>query len=141
MKKESEQIEGQQETGQIVLAVTKVVFEMITFGFEDVVVFVLDFPAGASGLNDGDNRLFSEVVIGDKSIIVELFPSFAMGDGDLTPIDQQGRFAATERNLLDKTAGDDFGKPSIPPAQGHLVDIIASRQGVQPFVQDLMTLR
>jgi hypothetical protein len=38
---------------QVLLAMTVVMFEMIAFGFEDIVVLVLDVPAGSSGLHDG----------------------------------------------------------------------------------------
>ena len=38
---------------RVLFAMAIVMFEMIAFGFQGVVVRVLDFPAGSSGLHDG----------------------------------------------------------------------------------------
>ena len=74
----------------MLLTVPEVVFQMIAFGFENVVVFIFNFPASVPGIDNRDNRLLRELMIGHKGVVVELFACFAMGDGDLAPIDQQG---------------------------------------------------
>ena len=49
MQEKGEQIEGGQQGGQMLFPVPEVVFQMIPFGFERIVVLVLDFPARAPG--------------------------------------------------------------------------------------------
>ena len=44
-----EQDHGGEQVGQISFAMTEVVFEVIALGFECVIAFVLDLPAGAAG--------------------------------------------------------------------------------------------
>ena len=53
MEEKSQQVEGQQEGCQMLGSMPEVMFEVIALGFEHVVVFVLHFPAGSSGLHDG----------------------------------------------------------------------------------------
>ena len=42
---EGQQVEGEQQRRQILLPMPEVVFQMVAFGLEDVVVFVFDLPA------------------------------------------------------------------------------------------------
>src|SRR5512139_3071436 len=48
MGEEGQQVEGGQKIGQMLLAVGKVMVEMIAVVLEDIVVFVLDFPTGTA---------------------------------------------------------------------------------------------
>lgn len=71
----------------------------------------------------------------------EVFAGFAVGNGDLTPVNRQGVFVPTQGDILDKTTGDDFDETAIEAVQGYLVNIIAGSRGSDPFIQDLMGIR
>src|SRR5215472_6048990 len=45
---EGEQIEGDQQSGQVLLAVAEVVLEVVAIGFENVEGLVLNFPSGTA---------------------------------------------------------------------------------------------
>ena len=53
-------------------AMSEIVLQMITFGLEDIIVFVLDFPAGTTIANYGFNRCLGNFKIGDKGVFVTL---------------------------------------------------------------------
>jgi len=48
MKKKCQNIQREQKLREIIFAVTEIVFEMIPFGFEGIVVFILYFPAASA---------------------------------------------------------------------------------------------
>ena len=48
MKEKCQNIQREQKLREIVFSVTEIVFEMIPFGFEGIVVFVLYFPAAST---------------------------------------------------------------------------------------------
>jgi hypothetical protein len=89
VEEKGEQVEGQQKTSQVLFAVAEVVLQVIALGFEDIVVFVFTLPAGLTGFDDLDHGLVREGMIGDKGIMIQLLPGFAVGDDNLTPIDIQ----------------------------------------------------
>lgn len=94
----------------------EVVIKMITFGLEDVVIFIFNFPTSPSDINKRDDGLSREVMIGCKGVVVELFTGFAVGDGHFAPINQQGIHATPEGNILNETTGDNFGEAAIKAA-------------------------
>lgn len=98
----------------------KLVFEMLAFGSQNVVVFVFDFPASASSLDQREPGLLREVMIGHEGVVVELLTGFGVGYGH-----------------LNETTRDDFGQVAIEAAVGYLVKSITGCQGVAPFIQDL----
>lgn len=53
VKKKRQEIEGGQEGCQRLRPMAKVVFKMIPLRFEGIVVFILDFPAGAARRHEG----------------------------------------------------------------------------------------
>jgi hypothetical protein len=50
------------------LAVAEVVLQRIALGFERVVVFVLDFPACATGGDEGGDILVGDRPVGDEGV-------------------------------------------------------------------------
>jgi hypothetical protein len=52
MEQQGEAIQCESHGRQMLLAMALVMFAMIACGFQDVVVLVLDCPAGSSGLHD-----------------------------------------------------------------------------------------
>ena len=86
---ERQQDQGGEQIGQVVLAVTEVVVEMITLSLESVVVVVLDFPSGPSSRDEA-----VDVVVGDGMGrgpgIVEEDVASGMGGDELAPVGQDG---------------------------------------------------
>ncbi len=62
MGEECQQVERRQEVGQMLLAVGKVMVEMIAVVFEDIVVFILDFPSGTTCGDDVYDIIFTNGV-------------------------------------------------------------------------------
>ena len=83
---------------------TKIVFEMIAFGFQIIEVFVLDFPAAPSGFHQIRHILFADEVTGNEgSMKGDL--SFFVGDGDLYPVHLDAIFSIFQRYLVDIPVG------------------------------------
>jgi hypothetical protein len=98
VKQEGQQIEGQQDARQILLAMPKIVLEMIPF-LEDIMALVLGLPPSPSSLHNRFYILFGDQVVGCEGIAIENFPAGFMGDGQLTPIDEQGTVSAATARL------------------------------------------
>lgn len=90
VQQESQQVEREQNGREIVLAVTKVVFQMIAIVLQDVMALVLGFPAGTTGVDGGDHARVVEEMIGNELVEVESFPGFLLHNRDFTPVDQEG---------------------------------------------------
>jgi hypothetical protein len=88
VKKKRQKIEGGQEGCEMLRAMPEVVFEMVALRFEGIVVFILDFPAGAARLHDGRNGFRGERRLGHKGIVVERCPR-RIREREFTPIDIQ----------------------------------------------------
>src|SRR3989304_8689981 len=100
----------------MLLAMAEIVFEMIAAIFEDIVVFVLDLPAGAPHPPEGVDRGGRQRVVGDEGVVVEDFSRLLMADGQFQPVDQQGVFPIAERNLADKAILPEFAMLAVPAA-------------------------
>ena len=89
VKKKRQEIEGGEERCEVLRPMPKVVFQMIALSFEGIVVFILDFPAGAARLHDRRNGFRGERRLGHKGIVVQLSPR-GIREREFTPIDIQG---------------------------------------------------
>ena len=89
VKKKRQEIEGGQEGCQMLRPMAKVVFKLIPLRFEGIVVFILDFPAGAARLHDGGNGFRSERSLRHEGSVVELCPR-RIRERKFTPIDIEG---------------------------------------------------
>ncbi len=87
-----EQIEGDEQAGQGVLAVTEVVFEVVPVVLEDVEGLVLNFPSGSAASGDFGHILSVHRQIGDEAIAVGHL-AIRLGDFDFQPIDGDGVLA------------------------------------------------
>ena len=67
----------------------EVVFQMIALSFEGIVVFILDFPTGATRLHERRDRLGGERCLGHEGIVVQLRPR-GIREREFTPIDIPG---------------------------------------------------
>jgi hypothetical protein len=88
VKKKGQEIEGGQEGCEVLRAMAEVVFEMIALSFEGMVVFILDFPAGAARLHDRRNGFRGERRLGHKGLVVQ-WCSRGIREREFTPIDGQ----------------------------------------------------
>ena len=67
-------------------AVTEIVFQMVAFGLEHIVILVFDLPASAPIPHNGfDIRLFYPE-IRTEGILIELFARVFACDGQFTPV-------------------------------------------------------
>ena len=73
MDKKSEQIEKEKNHGQIILAVAKVVFNMIALIFKRVKSFVFNFPACPTAFNQLSHIIFIDENIGHPTVAVGNF--------------------------------------------------------------------
>src|SRR6516225_6213147 len=60
---ESQQVQGHQDGGEVALAVTEIVLDVISLGLENVEGLVLDFPAGATA-----GRQFGDIIGPDRQV-------------------------------------------------------------------------
>jgi len=66
-----------------------VVFEMRALRFEGIVVFLLDFPAGAARRHEGCHGFGGEWRLRQEGLVVELGPRRSR-ERECTPIDREG---------------------------------------------------
>ena len=93
---------------------TEVVFKMIAFGLEHIVVFVFDFPARATIARYGDEGGWGNLEICDKGIFINLFTCIFTSDRPFAPIDLHGILVSAQRQSVGVTIGMDFALASIP---------------------------
>ena len=91
VKQKADDIQRQKCLGEVATAMTEVVFEMITFGLEHIVVLVFHLPAGASITHNGFDSRVCDFKIGDEGVQVDYFARVFSGDHQFTPVDFQGR--------------------------------------------------
>ena len=72
---------------------SKVMFEMIALGFQGIIIFVFDFPACSSNLDNLNNIAVRDRVIGYKAVLIQDFACTFLGDNQFQPIDLQSIIA------------------------------------------------
>ncbi len=74
VEREGQQVESDQNTGKGFLAVSKVVFEIVSVGLEHIEGLILDFPPRpAAGGQFGDG-IGGDREIGDEAVVIIRFP-------------------------------------------------------------------
>ena len=124
----------------MLLAVAVVVLEVITLGFQGVVVFVFDLPPAASGGNHLRHLAVIERQGRCKAVVIQ-HVAFFIGGGELAPIDQQGVIPIAEGNRLRVAIGVDLAPLAGPPPADHGVDGPAPVQKLDPFGHEGMGRR
>jgi len=104
MEQQGEQIEGSEQGGQMLFAVSEVVGQMVALGLQGIVVFVFHFPTGTPGLDDIGDVVGGNFVVGGKGIFVDN-GAVGAGRGELTPVHLQGIVTVTQGDLVDETIG------------------------------------
>ena len=100
MKGKGDQVQGHQRFGQSLLAMSKVVFHMITLIFQQVKAFIFDFPAGSSGCHECHYIGFVDGQRGDEAKGAVFCRLSATVDSKFNIVDFQGIVATFDRQLL-----------------------------------------
>ena len=101
VEQEGQQIETEQKRREVLLAVTKVVLQMVALGLEYVVVFVFDLPPPPAHVCNVPNVVRRQAMIGNTAIVIELLARLGVADGDLKPIDGQGRVPTAQEHVVE----------------------------------------
>jgi hypothetical protein len=96
MDEERQPDQAREQGGQMLLAMTIVVFERISLGLERIVVFVLDFPATAPARHQGDDVVGVDRLGTRPRVAVEHL-ALGIGGGEFAPADQPGVFPVAPR--------------------------------------------
>lgn len=70
VNEKSQDIQSSQNIRQILLTISKVVFQVVVFSFQRVVIFVFDFSARSPNFGDWGDIDAGNRVIGDKAVLV-----------------------------------------------------------------------
>ena len=95
---------------------------MIALGFQSVVVFVLDLPAGAPVPYDVGDVGHGDPVIGGKGVFVSDL-AVVPGGGQLAPVDVECPLAIAQRHLIDEAVGFGIVAFSLAAADFQRLDI------------------
>ena len=106
----------------MLLTMPQVVLEVVAFGFEGVVAFIFDFPAGAASRDNRRDRGVRNQVTRHKGIVIQAGAVEFVGDREFAPIDAQRIFTGPERNVIHLAIGPDFTEAAVPLAMRHTVD-------------------
>jgi len=90
MEQKGQQGAAQHKRRQILLAMPKVVRQMVPLGLEHVGVFVVDLPAPATRLCNVHNVVSRQRMSGETTIVLQLFARFGMDDSEVEPMDRPG---------------------------------------------------
>src|SRR5215831_17473244 len=100
VKGEGQKVQGHQYGGEMLVAVTEIMFDVIALGFQDVEGLVFDFPAGTAAGGQSGDVAGADLKIGDEAVAVGHF-IVGVEDLDLEPVDLQGILAIAQRNIVD----------------------------------------
>jgi len=87
MKKEGQEIERKQKGGQVLFPMAEVMFEVISFCFQGIIVFVLNFPSCSTSLYNLLYIFWGDIVISGKGVFINKFAIF-QGGHQFTPVDE-----------------------------------------------------
>jgi len=105
MKEKGDEIEGEQQIEQILLSMAEIMFKIIPFRFQRIVVFILYFPATSSRLNEGDNGSFGDRMIGGEGMTFPLI-TVLIENSQIGPVYPQRIFALFEGDIVGKPVAE-----------------------------------
>src|ERR1700694_5615052 len=100
MEQEGNQVEAQHHRSEILLAMPKVVCDMVALCLEDIGVFVFDLPPTTARLRSLRNVVSRDLVIGDTAMVVALCARCGVDHCDLEPMDRQGLLPLEEEHVI-----------------------------------------
>src|SRR5215510_153096 len=116
MTQKGQEVQTEQKRGQVLLAMPKVVLQMVAFGLEDVVLFVFALPASTARVRDVRDVVRVQAMIGDKAVVIELFARFGIDYRALEPIDRQSIVTMTQAHVIEVAIVPHFREAAIPMA-------------------------
>lgn len=72
----------------MLLSMSEIVFQVIAFGFEHIVIFVFGFPSTSLPLGNQRNGCVIQLMVGNEGIMVKRFASGSASEREFTPIDE-----------------------------------------------------
>ena len=86
MEGKRQQVQTDQDGGEVLLAMSEAVLEVVSPGLEHVERLVLDLPSCSAAGGQFDNRIGTDGQVGDEAVAIgRLAPS--VDDLDLEPVD------------------------------------------------------
>ena len=101
MAQQGEQVKAEQKRGEGLLAMAKIVLQMVPFGLQHVVRFVCDLPAPTTGLCDGRDGVRAPTMMGDKAMVRPLRARLGIDHRALAPMDRPGIVPTTQEDVID----------------------------------------
>ena len=94
----------------------KVMGEVVALVLENIDVFILNFPAGTAGSSQEIDILTGHRMIGNPTVVIELFTGDFMRNGQLEPVNQKCILTSPNGHLVDEPIRPDFPMTAIPMA-------------------------
>jgi len=137
---EGEDVQRGEHGAEVFLPVPEVVFERVAFGFERVVVFVLDFPPAPPAFGQSHRVLFGDFMIGDECVFIGLL--FPLHDDVFNPVYAKGAFPLFQGEIvyIPQRMGFPFSFRVSDPLALH-ADVLVRVEQVDPAVEMRMRER
>ena len=135
MEGECEQIQRQQQIGQSLVPVSKVMLHVIAQVFQHVKGFIFDFPSGSAALCELHDIVTIDIYRSDKTVAIGPFIVALANDLDGQPVDLQGVFAILDGHLQCPLITPGFG---FAVGFSHRDSFGLQRDAVEIFIQGLV---
>jgi hypothetical protein len=73
MEQKGEEIATEHDRCAVLLAMAKMMLQMVPFGLEHMVIFVCDLPAPTPGVGDGHDGVRAQAMSGDTAVVIQLW--------------------------------------------------------------------
>ena len=130
VQSKGQQVHRDQEAGEVLLAVSEVVLQVIAPILEHVIALVLDLPAGASSRHQARYVVGADRPVGDEGVAVADF-ALRVGDGHFAPVDLERVLALGERHVVGPAIKVVF--PAVGFAFGAQLQGLQRAAGLQSF--------
>jgi hypothetical protein len=134
VEQKSQQVEAEHTGRQGLLAMTKVVLQMVPLGREHGVVCVCDLPAATTRLRNRHHVVIVQAMIGETALVRELCARCGLDDRDLAPMDRQGIVTTAQAYVVEGAHHRHFREATIPVASctlGQTVVGLPQRQALR----------
>ena len=133
VKCEGEEVQGCEDHGEMLLAMTEIMFEVISVVFQDVESFVLDFPPRPGAGGDLGDIFAADVQACDPGAIVGRL-ALGVEEGQADPIDAHGVLAFAQRSALEPAVAIGQLLAAFLARDRHFLDLGPVHEVVQRLV-------
>ncbi len=133
VEQQGQQSEAEHKRREGLLAVTKVVLEMVALGLAHVGVFVGDLPPPTPRWRNVHNVVNRQAMMGDRAMVLPLFTRFGMDDRAVAPMDRPGIGTTAQEHVVDVPPQRHCRAAPMPAAsctRGHPVGGLPKRQAL-----------